>query len=652
MKIKIAQEGKLPVSGRPMGLFLEDLNYAIDGGLHAEMLENRNFEAKDVHGEKDHYFADDSIYAWTPYPNGDGVETKLKSDRPLLRVNPHYLRLKAESGKGVRNKAYDGVYLSEGMKYFLSFYVRSFDYKGAILAGIFRDGALITGKRFKVKADGKWHRFSCKLKAPCDVQRGDFCLLLERTGTVHIDCFSLMPGNAIKGVFRRDLAELLKDLKPAFLRFPGGCLVEGNTLENRYNWKDTVTIPEARKFNWNRWALHGANAENGYRSRFSHYGQTLGIGFYEYFLLCEYLGCKPLPVVNLGMACQFMSTEFVPVDSPEFENYIQDALDLVEFANGATDTEWGSVRAEMGHPEPFGLELLGLGNEQWEEEVVCKDGRKVSNELFRRIELFEQRLHEKYPDLKLIGTVGPGVLTPDYERAWAFTREKLKKNPNFVFASDEHFYLPPEWFYAHTGLYDGYPREGKVFVGEYAAHCETGEAARARETGGPAANCWEAALAEAAFMTGMERNCDVVVMFSYAPLLARTGYAQWSPDLIWFDGNRVLPTANYYIQKLYSLYTGSNVLGTELDGEGEVYASASEREGLTFLKLVNSGEREIDVEAEGDLGSLTRIIRMQGEPADYNSFEMQKLVPYEEAPLAPRSCTLPPHSFSVLVFRK
>ena len=615
MKIKITQEGKLPVSGRPVGLFLEDLNYALDGGLYAEMLENRNFEAKDVHGEKGHYTADDCVYAWTPYPEGANVETKLKSDRPLYRVNPHYLRVKAEAGKGVRNKAYDGIFLAKGMKYFLSFYVRSFDYKGKILA-----------------------------------ERADFCLLLERAGTVHIDCFSLMPENAIKGVFRRDLVELLKDLKPAFLRFPGGCLVEGNTLENRYNWKDTVTSPEMRKFNWNRWALHGANAENGYRSRFSHYGQTLGVGFYEYFLLCEFLGCKPLPVVNLGMACQFMSTEFVPVDSPEFENYIQDALDLVEFANGAEDSEWGSVRAEMGHPEPFGLELLGLGNEQWEEEVTLSDGRKVSNDLFRRIERFEERLHEKYPSLKLIGTVGPGVLTPDYERAWEFTLRKLSEKENFVFASDEHFYLPPQWFYEHIDLYDGYPREGKVFVGEYAAHCESGAAAKARETGDPAANCWEAALAEAAFMTGMERNCDVVLMSSYAPLFARVGYAQWSPDLIWFDGNRVLPTANYYVQKLFSLYAGNYVLHAEAEGE-DVYVSASEREGLTFLKVVNPGG-EVDVQVEGDLGSLTRIIRMQGEFEDYNSFDSQKLVPYEEAPLSARSCTLPPHSFSVLVFRK
>ncbi|MBD5636569.1 MAG: alpha-L-arabinofuranosidase [Clostridia bacterium] len=649
MKIQFTRENKKAVTKGTIGLFLEDINYGIDGGLNAEMLENPNFEAKDAFGKRDNFtVAFDGGYAWEAFPEGSAAALKVKTDRALFPENPHYMRLTASvPGVGMKNKAFDGIYLEQGMKYRVSFYARSYDYKGGALIGVYKDGAPVLIKKVKFKADGQWNRYQFTLKSKVSLDRGDFALTLLKSGTVHFDFFSMIPENAVFGVFRRDLVNLMKELQPGFLRFPGGCIVEGNTLENRYAWKNSLGVKERRKHNWNRWAVHNNDESNGFHSQYSHYGQTLGIGYFEYFRLCEYLGAKPFPVVNVGMACQFMSTEMVPVDSPEFETYIQDALDLVEFARGGVDTVWGRVRTEMGHPQPFALEYFGVGNEQWLDKVNGK-----SNEFHKRFEIFEQRLHEKYPDLKIIGTVGPNVGTPSYKSAWKWTRENLKKNPEFVYASDEHFYVSPEWFYQNVHIYDNYPREGKVCAGEYAANVP--------ESGGgkintPQANCWAGALAEAAFMTGMEQNSDVVVMASYAPLLARFGYSQWSPNLIWFDGKRSYATVNYYVQKLFSLYAGDFALPTTAEEDKKLYASAVERDGAVFVKAVNASDEEMEVEIEGDFdfGSLTRIEQLSGNLNGYNALDdSEKIAPVEVAPAAERSVILPPRSLSVLVFMK
>ncbi len=642
MEIEICGEGKIPVTRGGIGLFIEDLNYAIDGGLYAEMLENRNFEAKDAHGKWGEYeIDDDGGYAWEACPAGADVLMKIKTDRALFPENPHYMRL--ETGAplaGIKNKAYDGLYLKKGEEYKISFYARSYDYKGGAVVGVYADGAEVFGKKFKIKADGKWRRYAFRARSKRDADGAEFRFLLQKAGIVHVDCFSMMPESAVLGVFRRDLVERMIDLKPGFLRFPGGCVVEGNSLENRYLWKNSIGRTEQRKQNWNRWAVHAAGEETGFRSPYSHYGQTLGIGYYEYFRLCEIIGAKPLPVVSVGIACQYMSAQFVPLSSPELETYVQEALDVVEFARGGADTVWGRVRTDMGHPEPFPLEYLGVGNEQWETE---------ENEFYKRFELFERRLHEKYPDLKIIGTVGPTVGTPSHESAWQWTRARLAENPDFVYASDEHFYVSPQWLYENAGVYDGYPRGARVYAGEYAAHVAGSGCALFNA---PQANCWEGALAEAAFMTGMERNADVVVMASYAPLFARIGYTQWSPDLIWFDGKSSYVTANYYVQQLYSLYTGDYSLKVKGAQEG-VYVSATEREGMTFVKIVNARGEEAEAEITGDVGALARIIRLSGEKGDYNTMQdPQKISPREIAPSSARSAILPPYSFSVLVFMK
>ncbi len=646
MKITISAGGT-PVRPDSVGLFLEDLNYAIDGGLYAEMLENRNFEAKDVCGERDRVTAlDDGSYAWEAE---EGAVIKIKTDRPLCSENPHYMRLTAtKANVGIKNKAYDGLYLKAKTGYKISFYARSYDYKGKVFVGA-EGEEFSLGKKIGLKADGKWKKYSFRVKCKTETEAA-FVFRLLKEGTVHIDAFSMMPEDAVLGVFRRDLVQLLKEVNPSFLRFPGGCVMEGNGLNNRYQWKNSIGVPERRKHNWNRWAMHGANAENGFRSPFSHYGQTLGIGYYEYFRLCELIGAKAFPVVNLGMACQFMSSENVPVDDPAFETFVQEALDVVEFANGGADTLWGRVRVEMGHPAPFGLEYLGLGNEQWEEEPVLPDGTKgKNNELFRRVSIFEARLHEKYPDLKLIGTAGPGVDNESFERAWSWTRERLQEKENFVYATDEHFYVPPKWLYENANRYDSYPRTGLVCVGEFAAHVpDTG----AGETEDPLNNCWEGALAEAAFLTGTERNGDIIPMKCYAPLLARVGYSQWCPVLIRFNGKSAFGTPSYYVQKLFSLYTGDRSLPVECDGK-DVYVSATERDGTIFVKVVNAGEEEIETEVETPSGELARILRMEGDLRDVNSFEEpQKVAPVEVAPAAPHTLTLPPHTFTVLIFRK
>ncbi len=654
MKIKITQQGKVNVTPGGVGLFFEDLNYDLDGGLFAELLENRNFEAKNVWGEWDHYIVEqDGGYAWTPYPSSEAVSLKIKDDRPLFIQNPHYMRVEAgETGGGMQNKAYDGVYLNKGEEYKLSLYLRSFDYDGGVTVGVYSGGKPVLQKKFKPKADGRWHRYAFRVKAKADAERADFRFLLHKAGTVHADAFSLMPSDAVLGVFRRDLVKLMQDMKPGFLRFPGGCVVEGNSLANRYLWKESVGQPECRRHNWNRWAVHATCPENNFRTDFSHYGQTLGVGYYEYFLLCEYLGCKPLPVVSVGIACQYMSTEFVPLGDPELETYIRDALDLIEFANGGTNTVWGKLRADLGHPEPFGLEYLGVGNEQWEDSPVSKKtGEKEPNEFYKRFELFERRIHAEYPEIKIVGTVGPTVDTPSHKSAWEWTRKRLSENPEFVYCSDEHFYVPPKWLYDNVNVYDGYPRGPKVYAGEYAAHVPGSGCALFNA---PQANCWEGALAEAAFMTGMERNSDVVVMKSYAPLFGRLGYTEWSPDMIWFDGKSAYGSANYYVQMLYSLYTGDVAMRADCD-RAMTFASATERDGTMYLKVVNATDEtvEAEVEADFDFGQLTRIVRLEGEPGDYNTIEEPtKISPEEVAPAAPDRAVLPPRSFSVLIFRK
>ena len=593
MKITISQRKRADIMPDMMGLFFEDINYAADGGLYAEMLENRAFEFVD------------GLYGWECYPKEKNARMRCVMGSPVAEENPHYLRFTAEESQaGFKNQAYDGIVLKKDAQYEVSFYARSISYQGRIQISVQKDGIIAASGETELLPGKKqephnWKKYLL-LTAKEDVKGGDFAVMLEQTGVVEFDFFSMMPKDAVCGIFRRDLFELLKDLQPGFIRFPGGCIIEGNTLSNRYRFKETLKPVEHRRSNWNRWAVHLVNEENGYHSVFSHYNQTLGMGYYEFFLLCEALGAKPLPVLNVGLACQYQSYEMVQPGTEAFGQYLQDALDLIEFANGAEDGRWGSVRVAMGHKEPFHLTMLGIGNEQWETE---KSG------FFERYRLFEECIHAKYPEIRLIGSAGPDITSERYEKAWKYYHGAVKTQKNYVYAVDEHYYVEPDWFYAHTDFYDEYPRDVKVFAGEYAAHPGHTELMEQK-------NCLGGALAEAAFLTGVERNADVVVLASYAPLFARLGFTQWAPDMIWFDGETSYATPNYYVQKMFSCMKGTSVLdtlGEEKKTQMEqVYYNPvrDDATGAVYCKIVNASEKEKQLTICDETGKPYQVERV------------------------------------------
>lgn len=587
MKVFISENSMIPVKQSGFGISLEDVNYAFDGGLYAEMLENRNFEAKELRAEGDKISVSPSgTYGWEPWPAGADVALKAKTDRPLFSENPHYMRVVANAdGGGMKNRAYGGIRLSRGTWYRISFFVRSYDYKDDVFVGVCKEGAPVAVKRVKIKANGKWTRYDIKFKSKTDVEGAEFVFVLRKAGMVHANDFSMMPENAVLGVFRRDLLELLKEMKPKFLRFAGGH-VPGSSL-SPYAWKDSVWPKERCRQTWNPWAAQGNGA-----SAFSHYGQTLGLGFFECFRLAEYLGARPVPTVMLPR---------VPVSDPEFEACVQDALDLIEFANGDKDTMWGSLRGELGHSAPFDLKVIAV-----------EDGA-----LPEALAAFAARIREAGA-VKLILPAEGGDLV--------WKRLSLPAEELLIAVRD----IPAE----------------KTFL-------ELSASPEAKENS-PASGTWKGALAEAACLVSLERHADMVPFKSFAPLFARIGCAQRTPALVWFDGSTSFGSPSYYVQKIFSLYTGELIVQAETE-EGDIVAAASEREGFTFVKLVNPSAESLVAEIEGDFefGQLTRIIRIEGEIEACNSAgEPEKIRACDVAPAAPRSAVLPPHSFSVLVFRR
>jgi len=652
MNLHITKTKDAEIREGMMGLFFEDINYGADGGLYAELIENRSFEFRNTTGINNAFTPEyDGGYGWTKYPkNSPFVAMEYHTFHPLTEENPHYLHVKTmRPNSGFSNKAYDGVFLTKGEEYRVSFYMNALSYTGNINVLVEKEGDIFLRGTVSVTGENSgWKKYELVLTAEATVDAGAFHIILENPGEVEFDCISMMPVSAACGVFRKDLADMLKEIKPGFLRFPGGCVIEGATLENRYQWKRTVGDITKRKANWNRWAVHMAGEGNNFTTEYAHYNQTLGLGFYEYFLLCEYIGAKAVPVVSVGLACQYQSEELVSVDAPEFKEYIQDALDLVEFANGDVTTTWGALRAKMGHPEPFGLEFIGIGNEQWETEKV---------DFYRRYTLFEEEIHKKYPEIKLIGSAGPDVRTERYESAWNFYREAVKDNKEFTYAVDEHYYMPPEWFFANIHFYDDYSREIKVFSGEYAAHPK-------RLGGMRSANTLEGALAEAAFLTGVERNADVVVMASYAPLLARVGYVQWVPDMIWFDAKNVYGTPSYHVQKMYANNMGSYTLKTKPESgtenlEGKKLYTTASYDGKTqeiILKVVNASAEDAEVSLSTEYGEIkqAKVIRLEGPGLyAYNTIEAPDKVTATKWELSGEECknlTLAAESFTVYRF--
>ncbi|PTX91418.1 alpha-L-arabinofuranosidase C-terminal domain-containing protein [Opitutus sp. ER46] len=516
------------------GLFFEDINYAADGGLYAELVQNRSFEH------------DEALFSWGTVSRGADGQVTIETAQPLNERNPHYARLAVRApgrGFGLANYGFGGLPVAAGETYFVSLRARgqlAAPTPGPATAQpalqvILEDE---TGRRLGACAlatpTTEWSKLEGTFKASGPATNGRLVVLVNAPGQVDVDVVSLFPEKTFHGRrngVRADLGQMLADLKPAFLRFPGGCIVEGKDLANRYQWKDTIGDIAERRQNWSRWrdAIRNQTAPQYY--------QTYGLGFFEYFQLCEDLGAEPVPVLSCGMACQYQSGELVPLD--QLDPYVQDALDLVEFANGPVTSTWGAKRAAMGHPAPFNLKYLGVGNEQWGEQY------------FPRYRAFHDALKARYPDLHIVTTAGPGVDDGSWKLAWDRFRSDTPAD-----IVDEHYYRPPQWFLENASRYDAQPRPGpKVFAGEFAAH-ERDRRATLR-----------AAVAEAAFMTGLLRNSDVVVMSAYAPLFARAGAIQWQPDLIWFDNTRVHATGSYHVQRLFSRNRPDVLVGLQIAGE-------------------------------------------------------------------------------------
>jgi len=611
------------------GLFFEDINFGADGGLYPERVKNRSFEFPDP------------MMGWKRLDRGDTKGELYVFDQGSINDTPnsHYLRIKvttAGKGFGVMNEGFRGIGVQKGAEYLFSVTARRIDGAPAALRIEVADENGHSLGEAKVSGfTPVWKTYTASVRATDTNNKAHLNLLMEGSGTLDVDLVSLYPKdtwqNRENGL-RYDLVKLLKEMKPGFLRFPGGCIVEGRYLDQRYQWKTTIGDLDDRRLIINRW-----NTEFNWRSTPDYY-QSFGLGYFEYFLLSEDIGAEPLPILNCGMACQFNSSELAPLE--DLDHYIQDAIDLIEFANAPVTTAWGKKRAELGHPAPFNLKMIGVGNEQWGPQYV------------ERYEKFARAIKQKYPNIALVSSAGPA---PDGERfdfLWSKMRE-LKAD-----LIDEHYYMAPKWFRDNAGRYDNYPRTGpKVFAGEYAAQ-SVGIASPDNR------NNWECALSEAAFVTGLDRNADVVRMSSYAPLFGHLDAWQWTPNMIWFDNLRSYATPNYYVQKVFSVNRGTKILPVLLDGsakngQGELFTSASldEPGGEVILKVVNASpsSREVRINLAGAkrLGKTGKVIILQSPDlkAENSLDNPMKVAPVERqlsVPAAEFGYTLTPNSLTVI----
>lgn len=558
------------------GIFFEDINYAADGGLYGELVKNRSFEFPDA------------LMGWKAFG-----KFEVKNDGPFERC-PHYVVLgysgHNDAATGLQNEGYFGIGIEKAEDYRFSVWAKAVSGDATVEVSLVDENTMEEHQEFataELKVSGnEWKKYELVLKPTKTVQKANLRLLLKGKNSVALEHVSLFPKHTFKdrdNGMRRDLAQALYDLHPGVFRFPGGCIVEGSSLEQRYQWKNSIGPVENRPLNGNRWL-----STFNYRL-FPDYYQSYGLGFYEYFLLSEDIGAEPLPVLNVGMACQYQNWNnpkaHVPVDS--LQPYIQDCLDLIEFANGDVNTTWGKKRAEMGHPAPFNLKFLAVGNEQWDTLY------------YERLRPFVKAIKAKYPNIKLIGTSGPDSEGEMFDKGWKAMKE-LKAD-----LVDEHFYRDEHWFLSHGLRYEGYDRKGpKVFAGEYACHGK-----------GKKWNHFETSLYEAAFMTDLERNADVVDMATYAPLFAHVDGWQWRPDMIWYDNTRMFKTVSYYVQQMYACNKGTNVLPLTMNGkavagqEGQdgLFASAvvDKQKGEVIVKVANTSDKtqEVTLNLNGLKGS-------------------------------------------------
>jgi alpha-L-arabinofuranosidase len=602
------------------GVFFEDINFGADGGLYAELIKNRSFEFEYP------------FTGWTPF--GD---VSIRSDKPCFDRNPHYARLinrKQLTGTGLINEGFKGIGIKTNEKYDLSFYARTLKNETMKLKiEIVSDkNDIIESKEVSINSKS-WNKYMITFAPMQTCSKSSIRITMLTTGVLDIEHISLFPqetfNNRSNGL-RKDLAMALKDLKPGVFRFPGGCIVEGTDLSTRYQWKNTIGPVENRPININRWNYTFSH------KKFPDYYQSYGLGFYEYFVLSEDIGAEPLPVLNCGLSCQYENNDpnqNCPVD--KLEPYIEDALDLIEFANGPITSTWGKIRADMGHPAPFNLKMIAIGNEQW--------GTLYTE----RLEPFVKAIRAKYPNIKIIGSSGPQAEGKDFDFLWP---EMKRIGVDLV---DEHYYRSPEWFLSNANRYDSYDRNGpKVFAGEYACHAPDKE------------NSFLTALSEAAFMTGLERNADVVHLCTYAPLFAHKEAWQWRPDLIWFDNLSFVKTPNYYVQQLFGNNAGTHVLaltmnGKAVSGQQNLYATAASdaKDNTLIIKIANTGidQKKVSFILDGLKAGVHAVILTHLNSSDLNaknSFETPDLI----TPKVVHSyikdnkmdIALPPLSFTIL----
>ena len=566
------------------GIFFEDINLGADGGIYAEMVKNRSFE----------FYT--PLMGWAINQNkfNEGSVQVLNRQEQNI-ANPRYLRItKAVSTDtlGITNEGFRGMGIKKGLRYdfsvqyrqqagVLKLHVELVSSTGKIIGSSLFTPSVVTGN--------DWKKEGLSFTATDSTLKGKLNIWFEGEGKIDLDMISLFPEDTWKkraGGMRADMIQLLADMKPGFIRFPGGCIVEGHDLSLRYQWKKTIGPVEDRQLIINRW-----NSEFAHRPT-PDYFQTFGLGFFEYFQLAEDIGAAPLPILNAGMACQFNTAELVPID--QLDPYVQDALDLIEFANGDATTQWGKVRTAMGHPAPFHLKMMGVGNENWGPQYV------------ERLKIFTKAIKARYPDFKLVNSSGTD---PNGERFDYLNSELRKLNADII---DEHYYRKPEWFLANAARYDDYPRNGaKIFAGEYAAQSDKTVSIDNK-------NNAQTAIAEAAFMTGLERNAAVVNLASYAPLFAHIDGWQWTPDLIWVNNLQSYGTPNYYVQKLYSTNKGTNVVpalmnGKAISGQDSLYVSAviDTKTKEVIIKIVNASgksiSRKIAIDGAKNLAAIATV---------------------------------------------
>ena len=620
-----------PISDHLIGIFFEDINYGADGGLYAELVQNRDFEYASSDGSRQGW---DSGYAWSVVSGKDTDPVTIGTEAPIHENNPHYAILHVPS-TGVRllNPGFDGIVLKKGERYDFSCFARTGQGgKGGkvVVSLIDMDNREIAAATVKVTSKN-WKKYKAVLTSEADVPNARLCIAPSTGGTYHFDIVSLFPQSTFKGRkngLRADLAQTLADLHPHFVRFPGGCVAHGDGIDNLYDWKGSIGPLEARKPLRNLWGYH----------------QTRGLGYFEYFQFCEDIGAEPVPILAAGVPCQNSGggTQYgyddltkygqqcgIPME--QMPAYVQDVLDLIEYANGdARKTEWGKKRAEAGHPEPFNLKYIGIGNEDLITEVFEE-----------RFTMIYSAVREKHPEVTVIGTVGPFYEGTDYNEGWKLA-SKLE-----IPMVDEHYYVSPGWFIHNQDYYDRYDRsKSKVYLGEYAAHLP----------GRP--NNIETALSEALYLTAVERNADVVTMTSYAPLLAKEGHIQWSPDLIYFNNQEVKPTVGYYTQQMFGQNAGNHYIPStvKLNNERDavrkrigVSVVKDDASGDYIVKLVNLLPVEVNAKVSMENISWVNPVAtktvLKGAPADKQAKPLTE--PFEitrEKVLY----TMPPYSFTVI----